>query len=285
MGVHPQGTSNGEPAGRKGELADDRFVGDTDLARWDSSVGKWLASRARRLSASLGPYGALILILAAGAAVVSLLAFATGSVYEAVTEADGVAALDHPVLEAAMTLRNPALDAAVTAYTDLGGGIGMPILAAIATVVLVVRRRAWTPAILIVTAAAGSLLMTIAGKQLIGRARPPLSDAVPPYEYSPSFPSGHSLNAFVIAGIVAYLIILRCRSRRARIWTAATAALFALTIGLSRVFLGHHWLTDVLAAWTLGAAWLVLVITAHRLYLTSRKAERPSHAPGGTPGS
>jgi undecaprenyl-diphosphatase len=285
MGVHPQGTSNGEPAASKGEFVDDRFVGDTDLARWNSSVGKWLASRARRLSARLGPYSALILILAAGAAVASLLAFATGSVYEAVTEADGVAALDHPVLEAAMTLRSPALDAAVTAYTDLGGGIGMPILAVIATAVLVVRRRSWTPAILIVTAAAGSLLMTIAGKQLIGRARPPLSDAVPPYEYSPSFPSGHSLNAFVIAGIVAYLIILRCRSRRARSWTATTAALFALTIGLSRVFLGHHWLTDVLAAWTLGAAWLVLVITAHRLYLTSRKAERLNHSPGGNPGS
>lgn len=285
MGVPPQGTSDGNPVGGQGELVEDRFVGDTDLARWNTSAGRWLASRARRLSGWLGPYGALILILVAGAAVASLLAFTTGSVYEAVTEADGVAALDHPVLAAAMTLRSPALDAAVTAYTDLGGGIGMPILAVIATAVLVIRRRSWTPAILIVTAAAGSLLMTIAGKQLIGRARPPLSDAVPPYEYSPSFPSGHSLNAFVIAGIVAYVIILRCRSGRARAWTVAAAAFFALTIGLSRVFLGHHWLTDVLAAWTLGAAWLVLVITAHRLYITSRKAEKLGHSPNGIPGS
>jgi undecaprenyl-diphosphatase len=100
---------------------------------------------------------------------------------------------------------------AATAYTDLGGGIGMPILAAIATAVLVLRARSWTPAILIVTAAAGSLFMTIAGKQLTGRARPLLSDAVPPYEYSPSFPSGHSLNSFVLAGIIAYLVVLRCR--------------------------------------------------------------------------
>ncbi|XTR50923.1 phosphatase PAP2 family protein [Pseudarthrobacter sp. So.54] len=126
--------------------------------------------------------------------------------------------------------------------------------------------------------------MTIAGKSLIGRTRPQLTDAVPPYEYSASFPSGHSLNSVVIAGVVAYLIILRLQSARARVVTALLAGLFAATIGLSRVYLGHHWLTDVLAAWALGAAWLALVITAHRLYLTTRthRVEAPTrHSPEG----
>jgi undecaprenyl-diphosphatase len=50
---------------------------------------------------------------------------------------------------------------------------------------------------------------------------------------------------------------------------------FAITIGLSRVFLGHHWFTDVVAAWLLGAAWLALVITAHRLYITARRVRNP----------
>jgi membrane-associated phospholipid phosphatase len=199
-------------------------------------------------------------------------------VYESVVDADGVAGLDHPVLDAAKSVRSPALNLVITGYTDIGGTVGMPILALVTTVVLALRRRSWTPVILIVIAAAGSLLMTIAGKQLIGRTRPLLADAVPPYEYSASFPSGHSLNSVVIAGVVAYLVILRLKSRRSRIWTAALAAAFAVTIGLSRVYLGHHWLTDVLAAWTLGLAWLALVITAHRLYLTSRKHRAPAPA-------
>jgi len=257
--------------GVQGELHQDRFVGQQDLTRWTSPGGQVLARAVKRISQILGPHATLVLTLAVGALIAAALTALFSEVYEAVVDADGVAGLDHPFLEAAKGARSPALDLLITGYTDIGGTIGMPILALATTVILALRRRSWTPAILIVIAAAGSLLMTIAGKQLIGRTRPLLADAVPPYEYSASFPSGHSLNSVVIAGVVAYLVILRLKSRRSRIWTAALAAGFAVTMGLSRVYLGHHWLTDVLAAWALGLAWLALVITAHRLYLTSRK--------------
>jgi len=267
----------GTPAGTgvRGELRQDTTVGDKDLTRWDTRTGRRLVEVVHRISEVLGPHGALILTLLVGAVISAALTAAFSEVYEAVVAADGVAGLDHPVLAASKDLRTPALDVAVTAFTDVGGTIGMPVLAVAIMAVLALRRRSWTPVILIVTAGLGSLLMTIAGKRLVGRTRPDLSDAVPPYEHSASFPSGHSLNAVVIAGIVAYLIILRLHSNRARILTAAAAALFAVAIGLSRVFLGHHWLTDVLAAWALGAAWLAIVITAHRLYLTVRKHHEP----------
>jgi undecaprenyl-diphosphatase len=249
-------------------MGEDRFVGGRDLTAWGTRAGKFMARVMQRISQILGPRAVLILTLAVGLLIAVLLAVASAEIYEAVTEGDGVAQLDHPMLAAAEGMRTPWLNSTLTAFTNIGGPIGMPILACLALAVLTIRRRSWTPAILIVTAAGGSLLMTVVAKHFIGRARPSLADAVPPYEHSASFPSGHSLNAVVVAGVVAYLLILRQAARGPKILTAAAAGLFAVAMGLSRVFLGHHWFTDVLVAWTLGVAWLALVITAHRLYLT-----------------
>ncbi|WP_336711161.1 phosphatase PAP2 family protein [Arthrobacter sp. USHLN218] len=260
--------------GVKGELRGDRLPGGRDPASWHSRFGRFLAGAAEAVGTRLGSIPTLILLLAGGLIVAVVLTTAFAGVYDAVTEGDGVAELDHPLLAFAKTLRSPGLDLLATAYTDLGGTVGMPILAVLATITLAWRRRSWTPVILIPAAALGSLLMTVSGKPFFGRSRPALSDAVPPYEHSASFPSGHALNSIVIAGIVAYLIILRLRSRRSQYLTIAAAACFALLMGLSRVFLGHHWFTDVLAAWALGAAWLAVVITAHRMYLTVRHKTR-----------
>ena len=88
-----------------------------------------------------------------------------------------------------------------------------------------------------------------------------------------SFPSGHALNSTVIAGMVAYLLVRRLRTRWARAAAVIVAIAWALAMGLSRVFLGHHWLTDVIFAWLLGAAWLALLITSHRLFLTIRRVK------------
>jgi undecaprenyl-diphosphatase len=252
------------------ELAEDRFVGSKDLTRWKTPVGRFFARAMEWASRLLGPHTALIITLAAGAIIATALTALSSEVYEAVAESDGVAVLDQPLLDTAVTLRSPEANAAMTAFTNLGGGIGMTVLAALALLALALQRRFWTPLVLMVAAASGSLFMTIAGKQLIGRIRPPLSSAVAPFEHSPSFPSGHSLNSIVIAGIVAYLLVLKQQSKGTRTLTIAGAALFAVAMGLSRVFLGHHWFTDVLVAWTLGIAWLAAVITIHRLFLTVR---------------
>ncbi|OII11404.1 phosphatidic acid phosphatase [Curtobacterium sp. MCBA15_009] len=263
----------------RGEAAD-RTLGQVDLTRWRTRAGRAVARGWTALGQRYGAMPLLLLTLAVGLAVAVVATWLASAVFDAVREADDVAVLDRPVLDWAISLRSPAADRLVTWWTDVAGTIGMPVVAVGFLVGFTIQRRAWTPVVLLVAASGGSLLMTIAGKDLIGRARPPLSDAVPPYEHSPSFPSGHTLNATVIVGTIVYLLLLRESRAVTRVWTIVAGTLFVLSVGASRVFLGHHWLTDVLAAWALGLAWLSLVVTAHRLYLTAlRHGAEPAPDP------
>ena len=247
----------------------DRTVGDVDLTRWRTRAGRTIADSWAALGRRFGALPLLLVTLLVGIGIAALATWVASEVYDAVRESDDVAVLDRPVLDWMIAHRTPALDQGVTWWTDIAGTIGMPIVAVLFLVGLTIQRRAWTPLVLLVAASAGSLAMTIAGKDLIGRARPPLSDAVPPFEHSPSFPSGHTLNATVVVGTIVYLLLLRQSRVVTRVWTIVVGTLFVLSVGVSRVFLGHHWTTDVLAAWALGLAWLALVVTAHRLYLTA----------------
>lgn len=257
---------------------EDHHVGTRDLTRWRTPIGRFLVTCVRAVAQWIGPRWALLLLLVVGIGAAVSLTVASAEVYEAVSDEDGIAALDRPALNAALELRSPWLNGAATAFTHLGGPVGMPILATCAVLALTLVRRSFTPFILMAVAAGGSLLMTVLGKDAIGRLRPDLQFAVPPFELSPSFPSGHTLNAVVISGITAYLLVLRQQSKRARALTITAAVVFAFLMGLTRVYLGHHWVTDVAVAWTLGLAWLALVITAHRLLLTFRNYRRERRA-------
>lgn len=75
----------------------------------------------------------------------------------------------------------------------------------------------------------------------------------------------------MIASLVAYLLLLHLTSLIARILSIVLAVAWFVAMGLSRVFLGYHWLTDVIVGWTLGLAWVAFVVTSHRLYLTVRR--------------
>lgn len=257
-------------------LADDtpreERIGDRDLTRWPSRAGQWLVRLAGRLARNVSAHGVLYLTAVIGLVLVAGLTAVSAGLYDAVVEQDGVSRLDQPVLDQAIADRTPTNTWVLTQFTHLGGPVGMTIIASLITVIMVWRWRSRTPLVLMLIAVAGSLTLTTVGKAVVARSRPPLSEAVPPYEYAFSFPSGHALNSTVIAGTVAYLLARRLRTRWARTLAVVVAVLWAVAMGLSRVFLGHHWLTDVIVGWSLGAAWLVVVVTAHRLFLTLRAA-------------
>ena len=253
---------------------DDRLIGLRDLTVWQTRGGRVLVVLASWLAARLGPHLALLATLLVAGTAVTLLTAASAEIYESVSDEEGVAGLDRPVLDAVLTWRSGPVDTAVTWFTDLGGQVGMPLLAIGAVVAMTLAWRQWTPAVLVLVAALGSVATTVVGKAAVGRVRPPLVDAVPPFESSPAFPSGHALNAVVLAGVVAYLLVRRQRRRWVRVATITAGAVFALLMGLSRVYLGHHWLTDVLVSWTLGLAWVTVVVVAHRLFLTVTRRSR-----------
>jgi membrane-associated phospholipid phosphatase len=260
---------------RRPDLADvtpeENRIGSTELTHWRSAPGRWLVRLVSQLARSVSAHGVLAITATIGGLLVLLFTVAAGAIYDAVAEGDGVSAFDHPVLREALTLRNPGLDRGLTWFTHLGGPLGMTLIAAALTVAMVWRWRSRTPLLLMLITVAGSLSMTLIGKAVVGRIRPPQVVAVPPYESSPSFPSGHALNSTAIAGMVAYLMLLHLERTLSRVLAVVLAGCWAVGIGLSRVFLGHHWLTDVMVGWVLGLAWLALVVTAHRLFLTVRQ--------------
>lgn len=274
----PRGRLCEDGAVLRDDIPAEERIGSRDLTDWRTPAGRrlagWVVAHAVGLARWSAAHLVLVVTAVVGGAVAVALTAVAAEVYDAVTESDGIAGLDQPVLDQAIAWRSPGLDHAVTLYTDVGGPVGMPIVAVVLTALMVWRWRSRTPLVLVLIAAAGSLAMTTTGKALIGRARPPLSEAVPPYETSPSFPSGHTLNATVIATVLVYLLLRRLDSGWARTTAVVAGAGFALSMGLSRVFLGHHWLTDVVAGWALGLGWAAAVVTAHRLFLTVRRSTR-----------
>ena len=242
---------------------------NTGLESWlTQRWGKWVV-----------PYAALWVTMLIGGAVVLVLALLSAEVYDDVVDDAGLANLDQPTLGFMEQLRSPGLDSFVTGFTNIGGGIGMPILGSLLTAWLIWTSRTWRPLILIGGAAAVSVTATSLGKTLIGRARPDHADAVPPYESSPSFPSGHTLNTTVVIGLVVYLACLQVHSTVARVSLIAAGAAFIFAMGMSRVYLGHHWMTDVIIGWVLGLAWVGIVILAHRLFHVLRHREHAGPAP------
>jgi undecaprenyl-diphosphatase len=139
-----------------------------------------------------------------------------------------------------------------------------------------VRKRHVT--LLFVIAIGGALILNETLKTHFHRTRPQLPWSIGD-EHTFSYPSGHSLFSFVLYGLIAYTILGRQTPLIWRVVAAALAALMTLGIGLSRIYLGMHFPTDVLAGYITAAVWLSAVIAIDLLWRSaSRKAAHPTVA-------
>lgn len=147
----------------------------------------------------------------------------------------------------------PAVESAVMHLSALGSGAvaGLVALIAVAYLALAGRRRY---ALLVAASAVGTELWMTLLKRAYERPRPTVVTHLDP-PGGLSFPSGHSMIAVALYLTLAVLIARALPHRRLRVFTVAVGATLALVIGASRVYLGVHYPTDVLAGWTIGLAW------------------------------
>ena len=144
-------------------------------------------------------------------------------------------------------------------FSWLGGWIGLTALGAAAGILLA-RERAWLDVAFFLAAFVGTQLLVSLLKAFFDRARPDVGSVVPLPE-SAAFPSGHAAAGAASFGALAFLIAERLpRPLRTEFWLGVAA--LGVAVGLSRVALNVHFVTDVVAGWCLGLAWLAACLLA-----------------------
>ncbi|MGN2637709.1 phosphatase PAP2 family protein [Nocardia takedensis] len=169
--------------------------------------------------------------------------------------------------------RNPPLGDILKSVTDLGATVTLLLMLAVATLWLLVRGLPRLALYVVLTSAGGLILNPIV-KELVARLRPVVTDPVYVTD-GWSFPSGHAMSSLVCYGAVVLVFAPALRERPRRV-VFGLGVTIVVVVGLSRIALGVHYLTDVLAGWLLGILWLALTTVAfHRWRRDTREQAGP----------
>ena len=185
-----------------------------------------------------------------------------GGVTQDVTAHEGVTTADPRILHDVISYRGPVLTPLAKVVTTFGTGPVAYTVVVIAGVLACRPRRCWWPlAFAAVVLLSGQLVRLLLNRG-VARPRPP-HDLWLMHAGGYSFPSGHTTTASMAYIIAAVLLVMRWPNFRIVIF--AVAGLSAVAVGLSRVYLGVHWPTDVLGGWLLAGTWLALCALTYRV--------------------
>jgi len=218
----------------------------------------WVRGRIGRLPA--GEVAGIALLL--GLAVVVSLAVGFTEVLDDVLEGDGIAGIDRPITSWLASHRDLWLTDTLRVVTHAGGPLLLAAFALPISVAAAWRCRSWRPVALALVCGGGIPLVLFTAKALVGRERPPVPFALVDAD-GYSFPSGHATGTAAITVITAWMLtrwLIPWWTGRVVVWTVAIGSVFL--IGFSRVYLGVHYVSDVLAGWMLGIAWAGVVMLA-----------------------
>jgi undecaprenyl-diphosphatase len=214
----------------------------------------------RFLAARLSPEGEMGLHVTIGLILLLCAAWAFGAIAEDVVEGDTITVIDVQLAHWFHTRATPGFTRIMLFVTHCNGILGSSIMAALLALWFW-RRRAHYWLIVCLIAVPGGMLLNVALKHVFRRVRPSFDDPLLSL-VTYSFPSGHTAAATVFYGLLACYLVRRTRAWQARALIVAGAVAMVMLVALSRMYLGVHYLSDVLAAAAEGAAWLAICVTA-----------------------
>lgn len=183
--------------------------------------------------------------------------------------------LDAPAYQWTLEHQSPFLFAVSDFLYFWGSTPGMTMIMLVITGLLCWKTRSAWPLAAVAFTALVSVLLTVILKANLQVPRPQGIPGGPAPPESYSFPSGHTLNSAALIGIASYLAIIYGLRRYAYL-IAIIAALFVLAMGASRIYIGHHWVSDVLVGLLIGAAWAAVVAILHYFFVPRPAASRPA---------
>jgi undecaprenyl-diphosphatase len=166
------------------------------------------------------------------------------------------------------------LKEAASDITSLGGISVLALFATVIVLFLLIQRK-WLSSVLLLAGLGGGVLLSEGLKAVFERDRPPALYRATE-TINASFPSGHALLSAVFYLSLAVMLTRAFPEKRFKAYVLGVGVLITLLIGLTRIYLGAHWASDVFAGWSVGAAWaMALWLVA---YAVSRR-QRRHHAP------
>jgi undecaprenyl-diphosphatase len=196
-------------------------------------------------------YSRLVYVAIAALALFALLATQVG-------RGSAIASMDIAFARGLDGRSTPAGQQVFRFITLLGTGWTLGVASGIVALGLLLRRH-FSVAVAWIVAQGGIVLLVKLVKLLVERDRPGLGDTTF-YAHGWSFPSGHVARTFVFCAMAAYLVFRLSRSRIATRWASAVAITWTLIMAFSRLYLGAHFASDVIAALLLATAWVALCI-------------------------
>jgi undecaprenyl-diphosphatase len=245
-----------------------------------SAFRRRYASQITFIQDRISPEGYLGLHLTVGVLILIGSAWLFGGIAEDVIHHDPLTVVDVKIAAWLHARATPPLTAAMLVITHLHSIVGVSIMASLVALLLLRKMRWYWLLALVLTVPSGMLLNVIL-KFAVHRARPVFNDPLLTLT-TYSFPSGHTMAATVFYGLLASFAVRQSSEWRWRVSAVFAACLMVLLVAFSRMYLGLHYLSDVLAAMVEGLAWLALSLTAIDTLRRRKQILRTAAAPDGS---